>query len=125
MNECCSDNSKLKIAGHVSFLDALGLLILLPFYGFVIWGASYLVVTIATNLLSTFWDSHAYTVFFHLLALFITMAWFVLKSLPKFLHACSFLLNYKLHIFHVCNTCGHKKDLLNVPKESDPFNGRT
>lgn len=121
MQECCAKNSKLKWTGYVSLLDAIGLLILLPFYGLAIWAVSSIVSFVVMGILRVFWAFGQYEAIMGLTALYMVGAWMVIKSLPKVLLACSYLLNFKIHIYKVCENCGTHKDLLKAPKDITPF----
>jgi hypothetical protein len=119
--KCCSKIVKFNVKGSVSFLDLFGLMILLSFYLLVIWFVTYVIVSIFTWLLESFIQSGhiGLTIEFgiHLFAFGI----FFIKSVAKFLKACSFLLNYKLQINGQCVVCSSKKNYLNIPTNADPF----
>ena len=46
---------------------------------------------------------------------------FLYYLLPKFINACTYLVDYKLNINSVCRSCGQEHQLANYPKSDDPF----
>jgi hypothetical protein len=119
--KCCTKLFKLKLNGRVSAIDLLGLIVLLPFYAAFIFVFSYIIVSFSLVVISMFLDVGSYKTAISIALVMLFIGLFVIKSLPKFLHACTFLLDYKLHIYGECRKCGKHTDIINVPKNSEPF----
>lgn len=101
-------------------MDSIGLAILLSFFlsifGLVAWGLSSWLVSMAAE--GTLGERHWYG---RNGAGIIVLLFGIYTFLPKFINACSYLVNYNLRIMAVCKECGKEYVLADYPKCHDPF----
>ena len=119
--KCCCKYKNWKFSGAVSLLDMFGLTILLAFYLFAICAISIVVGSLFYSIFMAFFEFGQFRFLLEFgveFALFIVL---LVKSLGKFFHACSYLLNYRLIIRQRCSVCGCANTLLDVPRNTDPF----
>jgi len=121
MKKCCNKYLVPKIKYRASIIDSIGLTILLSFFlgiAFLIaWlGAASLVSSVEDGSISERGILGQRTIPGGL----IVFA-FLYYFLPKFINACSYLVNYKLNISSVCASCGKQHELASYPKADDPF----
>ena len=119
--KCCFKIKKWKCSGSVSLLDLFGLTILLSFYLLAISTISFIIGSIFYSIFLSAFEAGKRSFFLEFGVEIAVFLWFILKSLGKFLYACSFLINYKLTVEQTCSVCGNKSALLDIPKNSDPF----
>ncbi len=119
--KCCFKVKKWECSGSVSFLDLFGLAILLSFYLLAICAVSFIIGSIFYSIFLSAFETGKLRFFLEFGVEIAVFLWFLLKSLGKFLYACSFLINYKLTVEQTCSVCGDKSTLLDIPKDSDPF----
>ncbi|OFC72757.1 hypothetical protein BFC18_00065 [Alteromonas confluentis] len=119
--KCCFKIKKWKCSGSVSFLDLFGLAILLSFYLVAISVVSLIIGSLFYSIFLSAFEAGKLRFFLEFGVEIAVFLWFLLKSLGKFLYACSFLINYKLTVEQTCSVCGDKSTLLDIPKNSDPF----
>lgn len=119
--KCCGKYKNWKFSGSVSLLDMFGLTILLAFYLFAISAISIVVGSLFYSIFMAFFEFGRFRFLLEFGVEFSLFIVFLIKSLRKFLHACSYLLNYRLTIWQRCSVCGSANTLLDVPKNTDPF----
>lgn len=121
MKKCCNKYLIPKIKYRASIIDSSGLTILFSFFlciaFLVAWlGAASLVSSVEDGSIAERGILGQRTI----PAGLIVFA-FLYYFLPKFINACSYLVNYKLKISSVCKYCGKQHELANYPKSDDPF----
>ena len=119
--KCCGKYKNGKFSDSVSLLDMFGLTILLAFYLFAICAISIVVGSLFYSIFMAFFEFGQFRFLLEFGVEFALFIVFLIKSLGKFLHACSYLLNYRLTIRQRCSVCGSANTLLDVPKNADPF----
>ena len=118
--KCCNKWLVPKINFNASIMDIIGLTILLSFFlsiaALIAYGASGMLVGQVED--GTFGDRHWYgRTGGGTLLLFYGLY----KLLPKFINACSYLVNYTLNITSVCASCNKQHLNINLPSNNDPF----
>jgi len=121
MKKCCNKYLIPKIKYRASIIDSIGLTILLSFFLgialLIAWlGAASLVSSVEDGSIAERGILGQRTVPGGLIV-FAVLYYF----LPKFINACSYLVNYELNISSVCKSCGKQHELANYPKSDDPF----
>lgn len=121
MKKCCNKILIPKIKYRASIIDSIGLTILLGFFlgiAFLIaWaGAASLVSSVEDGSIGergVFGQRSVPGGFI----IFVFLYYF----LPKFINACTYLVNYQLKITSLCKVCGKRHQLATYPKSDDPF----
>jgi len=121
MKKCCGRILIPKIKYKASIIDSIGLAILLSFFLGIIFiiawaGAASLVSSVANGTITDRGILGQRTVPGGIIVLA-----FLYYVLPKFINACSYLVNYQLNINSVCRLCNKEHQLANYPKSHDPF----
>ncbi|BCE00087.1 hypothetical protein [Marinicellulosiphila megalodicopiae] len=122
--KCCGKILIPKINIKASVLDFIGLSFFLSFFLSILWFVLYLATLSFLEELSNGTLFEPIEAFgfelrntpFIFFALFVTY-----KLLPKFLHACSFFINYRIKIFNKCRVCQVKSIILDLPTDKEPF----
>lgn len=118
--KCCNKWLVPKIDFNASIVDIVGLTILLSFFLSI----AVLIAYAASGILvgqiedGTFGDRYY---FGRTGAGSLLLFYGLYKLLPKFINACSYLVNYKLKINSVCNICNKQHLNINMPSNNDPF----
>lgn len=120
MKKCCNKTLIPKIRYRASIMDSIGLTILLSFFlsiaTLIALGLSSLLVFQVTD--GSFGERQWYgRTGTGIAALLFGLYWF----LPKFINACSYLVNYKLKVVSTCKHCNTEHLLADYPKNHDPF----
>ncbi len=121
MKKCCNKYLIPNIKYKASVIDTIGLTALLSFFlgiaVLIAWvGAVSLVSSVADGSITERGMFGQRTIPGGLI-IFVFLYYF----LPKFINACSFLVNYKLTIRATCRSCGKQHKLADFPKNHDPF----
>lgn len=120
MKACCNKWVIPKINYKASILDSIGLAILLSFVlsfaALIAWALSYWVVSMAFAHVS---EKHLWNKLSFASAMFMLFCWY--KFISKLIHACSFLVNYRMIISGGCKVCGKQFLLAQYPKNQEPF----
>ena len=96
------------------------MLLLIPF-AFLVALVATIVVTISMLIVENMLENNQYLILIESI-IFAGVALFVfLKCIIKFLHACSFLVNYKFKLTTNCTHCGNSKVVVNLPDNSEPI----
>lgn len=120
MKKCCNKLLPPKITYKASVLDSIGLAIFLSFFlsiaGLIAWGLSAWLVSMAIDgtLGERNWYGRTGTGT-------ILLIYGLYKFLPKFINACSYLVNYRLRITSQCSSCKKEYTLAEYPKSHDPL----
>ncbi len=118
---CCTKLKKLDISYKLSLLDLFGLLLLLIPFAFLVALVATIVVTITMLIVESMLENNQYLILIESI-IFAGIALLIfLKCVFKFLHACSFLVNYKFKLITNCKTCGHSQVVVNLPDNSEPI----
>lgn len=121
MKKCCDKFLIPQITYKASIIDSIGLTLLLSFFlGIAIliaWaGSAWLVSDIESGKISERGILGQRNI-----SGGVTILVFLYYFLPKFINACSYLVDYQLKISSVCKSCGTVYDLARYPKSEDPF----
>ena len=118
--KCCKKWLIPQIYFKANIADVIGLTILLTFFLFIAVAIAYVASGIFVGQVEdgSFGDRHWYgRTGTGTMLLFYGLY----KLLPKFINACSYLVNYKLSVRSICNNCDKQYLNVNLPTNNEPF----
>lgn len=122
--KCCERYYWPRVKLRASPVDLIGLGVFLILFFSVLAGISYLIVSIiwASIEEGTFLQRRwVYGIGVREGVTPIVILFCMYCSLPKFLHVCSFFVNYKIRVSTLCKECGKEKVKFIAPSENEPF----